>query len=105
MAFGMATAKITITLPDDQVDEIRALVAPGSAANVTLDAGGLIAPDRNDRRVLAPGAPSSAACGLRCRPRRSRKPFAIRPGRNGWPGWFDSPPRTSSPSTHRMQPP
>ena len=35
MAFGMATAKITITLPDDQVKEIRSLVTSGQAANVS----------------------------------------------------------------------
>ena len=31
----MATAKITITLEDRQVEEIRALVAAGAAANVS----------------------------------------------------------------------
>ena len=31
----MATAKITITLPDDQVEEIRSLVAAGRAANTS----------------------------------------------------------------------
>ena len=35
MVFGMATTKITITLPDNQVEEIRALVASGGAANVS----------------------------------------------------------------------
>jgi Arc/MetJ-type ribon-helix-helix transcriptional regulator len=35
MVFGMATAKITITLQDGQVEEIRALVAAGKAANVS----------------------------------------------------------------------
>ena len=35
MVFGMATCKITITLPDDQIEEIRALVAAGEAANVS----------------------------------------------------------------------
>jgi len=35
MAFGMATAQITVTLHDDQVNEIRALVAAGQAANVS----------------------------------------------------------------------
>ncbi len=35
MVYGMATAKITITLPDDQVDEIRALVQAGQAASVS----------------------------------------------------------------------
>jgi Arc/MetJ-type ribon-helix-helix transcriptional regulator len=35
MVFGVATAKITITLPDDQVEEIRALVAAGRAASVS----------------------------------------------------------------------
>jgi Arc/MetJ-type ribon-helix-helix transcriptional regulator len=35
MVFGMATAKITITLQDDQLEEIRALVASGGAASVS----------------------------------------------------------------------
>jgi len=35
MVFGMATTKITITLQDDQVEEIRALVAAGEAASVS----------------------------------------------------------------------
>jgi Arc/MetJ-type ribon-helix-helix transcriptional regulator len=32
---GMATTKITLTLPDGQVEEIRALVAAGKAASVS----------------------------------------------------------------------
>ena len=35
MVFGMATTKITITLQDDQLHEIRALVAAGEAANTS----------------------------------------------------------------------
>ncbi|MCU1234967.1 MAG: hypothetical protein JWP63_2934 [Candidatus Solibacter sp.] len=35
MVFGMATRKITITLNDDQVKEIRALVESGQAASVS----------------------------------------------------------------------
>jgi Arc/MetJ-type ribon-helix-helix transcriptional regulator len=35
MVLGMATSKITITLPDSQLDEIRALVAAGKAASVS----------------------------------------------------------------------
>lgn len=35
MVFGMATRKITITLRDDQVEEVRALVAAGQAASVS----------------------------------------------------------------------
>jgi Arc/MetJ-type ribon-helix-helix transcriptional regulator len=35
MVFGMATTKITITLQNDQLAEIRALVAAGSAASVS----------------------------------------------------------------------
>lgn len=35
MAFGMATTKITITLEDHQLAEIRALVAAGAAASVS----------------------------------------------------------------------
>jgi Arc/MetJ-type ribon-helix-helix transcriptional regulator len=33
--FGMATTKITITLPDNQVEEVRALVAAGEATSVS----------------------------------------------------------------------
>ena len=35
MVFGMATRKITITLGDDQIQEIRTLVAVGQAPNVS----------------------------------------------------------------------
>jgi Arc/MetJ-type ribon-helix-helix transcriptional regulator len=35
MVFGMATTKITITLDDSQVEEIRALVAAGEATNTS----------------------------------------------------------------------
>ena len=35
MVFGMATTKVTVTLDDGQVREIRALVAAGQAANVS----------------------------------------------------------------------
>jgi Arc/MetJ-type ribon-helix-helix transcriptional regulator len=35
MVFGMATRKITITLQNHQVDEIRALVAAGAAPSVS----------------------------------------------------------------------
>jgi Arc/MetJ-type ribon-helix-helix transcriptional regulator len=35
MVFGMATKKITITLEDNQIEEIRALVATGAAASVS----------------------------------------------------------------------
>jgi len=35
MVSGMATTKITVTLPDDQVAEIRALVAAREAVNVS----------------------------------------------------------------------
>ena len=35
MVFGMATTKMTITLPDDQLEAIRALVAAGGAASVS----------------------------------------------------------------------
>jgi Arc/MetJ-type ribon-helix-helix transcriptional regulator len=35
MVIGMATAKITITLQQDQLEEIRALVAAGEAASVS----------------------------------------------------------------------
>jgi Arc/MetJ-type ribon-helix-helix transcriptional regulator len=33
MVFGMATTKITITLPDDQIHSIRELVTAGKAAS------------------------------------------------------------------------
>jgi len=35
MVIGMATTKITITLPDEQLKEIRALVAAGESASVS----------------------------------------------------------------------
>jgi Arc/MetJ-type ribon-helix-helix transcriptional regulator len=35
MVFGMATTKITVTLPDDQLREIRALIAAGQAPSVS----------------------------------------------------------------------
>ena len=35
MVFGMATSKITITLPDDQIHSIRELVAAGKAGSVS----------------------------------------------------------------------
>jgi Arc/MetJ-type ribon-helix-helix transcriptional regulator len=35
MVFGMATSKITITLQDDQVEGIRALVAARKAASIS----------------------------------------------------------------------
>jgi len=35
MVFGMATTKITVTLPDDQLAEIRALVAAGQSPNIS----------------------------------------------------------------------
>lgn len=35
MVFGMATTKITITLENRQLDEIRALIAAGAASNVS----------------------------------------------------------------------
>jgi Arc/MetJ-type ribon-helix-helix transcriptional regulator len=35
MVFGMATSKITITLPNEQLEEIRALIAAGGAASVS----------------------------------------------------------------------
>jgi len=35
MVFGMATSKITITLPDEQVRSIRELVAAGKAASLS----------------------------------------------------------------------
>jgi Arc/MetJ-type ribon-helix-helix transcriptional regulator len=35
MVFGMATSKITITLPDDQIRAIRELVATGKAGSLS----------------------------------------------------------------------
>ena len=35
MVIGMATTKITITLPDAQLEEVRALVAAGQTASVS----------------------------------------------------------------------
>jgi Arc/MetJ-type ribon-helix-helix transcriptional regulator len=35
MVFGMATTKITVTLEDHQIAEVRALVAAGASASVS----------------------------------------------------------------------
>jgi Arc/MetJ-type ribon-helix-helix transcriptional regulator len=35
MVFGLATAKMTITLKNDQIEEIRALVAAGKTASIS----------------------------------------------------------------------
>ncbi len=35
MVFGMATTKITITLPNEQLEEVQALVGAGQAASVS----------------------------------------------------------------------
>jgi Arc/MetJ-type ribon-helix-helix transcriptional regulator len=35
MVIGMATTKVTITLEDDQLEEIRSLIAAGKTANVS----------------------------------------------------------------------
>lgn len=35
MVFGMATTKVTITLPDEQLGEVRALVDAGRAGSVS----------------------------------------------------------------------
>jgi Arc/MetJ-type ribon-helix-helix transcriptional regulator len=35
MVLGMATEKVTITLPEGQVDEIRAIVKAGQASNIS----------------------------------------------------------------------
>ena len=35
MVVGMATSKITVTLPDDQIEGIREFVAAGQAASVS----------------------------------------------------------------------
>lgn len=35
MVFGMATTKITVTLPDEQIREIRALVGAGQATSIS----------------------------------------------------------------------
>jgi hypothetical protein len=35
MVFGMATIRITVTLNDDQINEIRAVIAAGQSANVS----------------------------------------------------------------------
>ncbi len=35
MVLGMATTKITVTLPDEQLEEVRALVAAGRAASIS----------------------------------------------------------------------
>jgi Arc/MetJ-type ribon-helix-helix transcriptional regulator len=35
MAIGMATTKVTVTLPDDQITEIRSLIGAGQASSVS----------------------------------------------------------------------
>lgn len=35
MVFGMATTKLTITLPEDQLKEVRPLVAAGQSSSVS----------------------------------------------------------------------
>jgi Arc/MetJ-type ribon-helix-helix transcriptional regulator len=35
MVFGMATTKITVTLENDQIEEIRAFVAAGKTASIS----------------------------------------------------------------------
>lgn len=35
MVFGMATSKITITLQDDQIEDVRKLVNAGAAPNIS----------------------------------------------------------------------
>jgi Arc/MetJ-type ribon-helix-helix transcriptional regulator len=35
MVFGMATTKVTVTLPNEQLARVRKLVAEGKAANVS----------------------------------------------------------------------
>jgi Arc/MetJ-type ribon-helix-helix transcriptional regulator len=35
MVFGMATTKITVTLPDEQIQAVRALVAAGQTTSVS----------------------------------------------------------------------
>ena len=41
MVFGMATTKITITLEDDQIGEVRALVAAGKTASISAFVKGM----------------------------------------------------------------
>ncbi len=49
MVFGMAgTSKVTITLPKEQIEEIRALVANGRAASVSAFAKHAIAVSLQD---------------------------------------------------------
>ncbi len=43
MVFGMATIKITVTLPEEQVDAVRSLVAAGQAENISAFAKRAIA--------------------------------------------------------------
>ena len=48
MVFSMATVKITITLPKEQVEEVSALVAAGGAASVSAFAKHAIAVGLHD---------------------------------------------------------
>lgn len=64
-------------------------------SGATFNAGGLMALDRNDRRVLALVARAAE---------RWRRPGATLPGRRGSRGSFDKPVRSSLRSTDRMPP-
>jgi Arc/MetJ-type ribon-helix-helix transcriptional regulator len=48
MVCGMATTKLTITLEDEQLAEVRALVAAGQAANVSAFVKHAVAVALND---------------------------------------------------------
>lgn len=71
MVVCMATRKFTITLQDDQLQEIRALVATGQAANVSAFV------------QHAVGLGPMLQAGERCYRRRSNRPAARSPRRSG----------------------
>ena len=74
-------------------------------AGITMDAGGLIAVDRNDRRIVVLLArarePDHMSLSRRV---LSLRPSANRNGRRVWPGCFGSRPPTSYLSTGLMPP-
>jgi hypothetical protein len=94
----MATTKITVTLPDDQIHSIRELVAAGKADRVSaffrhavavglFDAAGwraMLNEPIAGRSFCWP-APRSLAYALSFHVRRCLRPFATLPGRHAFP--------------------
>ena len=66
MVSGMATRKITITLQEQQIDEVRALVAAGAAANVSAFAQHAIGVALSDALAAAPAATRVRTSSICC---------------------------------------